>query len=163
KASTQFDGLGESLFALQTAMSTLMEILGELGPVGEGTLGTIMNAATGVSGCADALMARNPVALMSGCLSPDALVHIFQAAGLGTSGWLLAPVVAADGVAVFVENKWERIRSLLASRDDYTIVIGQGGCPTPAQVLAAWNAAPASVRLQWTAAGVEIYAFQDIS
>lgn len=163
KASTRFDGLGESLFALQTAMSALMEILTELGPVNASSLGRVMNAATGVSGCAGALIARNPVALMSGCLSPDALVRIFQAAGLGTTGWLLAPVVAADGVAAFIESKWERIGNVLASRDDYTIVVGQGSCPTAAQVLAAWNTAPASVRLTWTAATTEIFAFQDIS
>jgi hypothetical protein len=163
KASTQFDGLGESLFALQAAMSALLEILSELGPANAATLGRIMNVATGLSGCADALTARDPVALMSGCLSPVELVRIFQAAGLGTTGWLLAPVVAADGVAAFFENKWDRIHNVLIGQDDYTIVVGQGSCPTTAQVLAAWNTAPASIRLTWTASTTEIFAFQDIS
>lgn len=161
QVSTQFDGLGESLFVLQTAMSTLLEILNELKPTDTGNLGRIMNAATEVSGCAGALTAREPVALMSGCLSPSALVRIFQAAGLGTIGWLLAPVVGADGVAAFFNTKWQHIHNLLTSRDYYTITVGRGACPTAAQLLTAWNTAPASVRQGW--AGTEIFAFQDIS
>ena len=61
-----------------------------------------MNAAVRTPGCADALRDRNPVAVTTGCLTPNVVVRIFQAAGLGTAGWVVAtPVAEGNGTFVF--------------------------------------------------------------
>lgn len=164
QASTVYDGLDEGLYALQTAMSSLLVILTGFQAGGNDMLPSVMNAAAGLPGCADALLARNPVALMSGCLSPDNVVRIFQAAGLGTTGWLVAPAVAASGVAALFDSGFQRIHNFLTSQEDYSILVGQAvACPDAAQLLTAWNTAPASVRNSLAAPGAEVFSFQRIS
>ena len=90
------------------------------------------------------------------------MVRAFQAAGLGTRGWLVAPAVADDGTGAFLDSEFQPIHTALASQDALSIVVGpHGACPDDAQVLAAWDASPASARGTWTGPGVAISSFED--
>lgn len=123
-----------------------------------------MNAAVRTPGCVDALRDRNPVAVTTGCLTPNVVVRIFQAAGLGTAGWLVVPAVAGGGTGAFLDREFQQIHTSLASQGYISIVVGpHAACPDAAQVLAAWNVSPASARRTWTSPDVAISSFQDIS
>ena len=165
QAATQYDGLAEGLYEVQNGLDTLLNILTEIDPgLGGGSdLPGLMNAAVRTPGCADALLDRNPVPVTTGCLTPDAVVRSFQAAGLGTTGWLVAPAVAGDNTGSFLDREFQQIHTALASQDDISIVVGSHACPDAAQVLAAWNASPASARQTWTSPAVAISSFEDIS
>jgi hypothetical protein len=166
QAATQYDGLAEGLYEVQDGLDALLTTLTTIDPgLGGGSdLPGLVNAAVRIPGCADALLDRNPVAVTTGCLAPDAVVRIFQAGGLGTTGWLVAPAVAGDGTWAFLDREFQQIHSALASQDAVRIVVGpHAACPDAAQVLAAWTASPASVRLTWTAPDVAISSFESIS
>jgi hypothetical protein len=166
QAATQYDGLAEGLYEVQNGLHTLLVILATIDPgLGGGSdLPDLMNAAVRIPGCADALLDRNPVAVTSGCLAPDVVVRIFQAAGLGTVGWLVVPAVAGGGTGAFLDREFQQIHTTLASQDNISIVVGpHAACPDAAQVLAAWNASPASARQTWTSPDVAISSFQGIS
>jgi hypothetical protein len=164
RAGTEFDGLDEGLHMLQSGMSSLLDILIGFEAGGNGMLPAVMNAAARLPGCVHALLARNPVALMSGCFGPDDVVSIFQGAGLGTTGWLLAPAVAASGVAAFLDGEFQHIHNFLTRQEDYSILVGRTvACPDAAQVLTAWNTAPPTVRDSWAAPEAELFSFQHIS
>jgi hypothetical protein len=166
QAATQYDGLAEGLYEVQNGLHALLIILTMIDPgVGGGSeLPGLMNAAVRTPGCADALLDRNPVAVTTGCLAPDVVVRIFQAAGLGTTGWLVIPAVAGGGTGAFLDREFQQIHTALASQDNISIVVGQhAACPDAARVLAAWNASPASARLTWTSPDVAISSFEDIS
>lgn len=166
QAATQYDGLAEGLYEVQDGLDALLTTLTMIDPGqgGGGELPSLVNAAVRIPGCADALLDRNPVAVTTGCLAPDAVVRTFQAGGLGTTGWLVAPAVAGDGTWTFLDREFQQIHSALASQDAISIVVGRlAACPDAAQVLAAWTASPASVRLTWTAPDVAISSFEDIS
>jgi len=166
QAATQYDGLAEGLYEVQDGLDQLLSTLSMIDPrAGGGSdLPGLVNAAVRIPGCANALLDRNPVAVTTGCLAPDAVVRIFQAAGLGTTGWLVAPVVAGGGTGAFLDREFQQIHTALAGQDDLSIVVGpHGACPNAAQVLAAWNASPASARRTWTAPDVAISSFEGIS
>jgi hypothetical protein len=166
QAETQYDGLAEGLYELQDGLTVLLSILTVIDPTlpGGSVLPDAMNAAVQMPGCAAALLDRNPVAVTTGCLAPDGVVRIFQAAGLGTTGWLVAPAVAGDGTGTFLDREFQQIHTALTSQDSISIVVGpHGACPDAAQVLAAWNNSPPSARQTWTSPQVAVLGFEDIS
>lgn len=166
QAATQYDGLAEGLYEVQNGLDTLLLILTMIDPGlnGGSDLPALVNAAVRTPGCADALLDRNPVAVTTGCLAPDVVVRTFQVAGLGTTGWLVAPAVAGGGTGEFLDREFQQIHTALASQDNISIVVGpHAACPDAAQVLAAWSASPASARQTWTSPAVAISSFEDIS
>jgi hypothetical protein len=166
QVATQYDGLAEGLYEVQDGLDALLTTLTTIDPgfSGGSDLPGLVNAAVRIPGCADALLDRNPVAVTTGCLAPDAVVRTFQAAGLGTTGWLVAPAVAGDGTWAFLDREFQQIHAALASQDGLSIVVGpHGACPDAAQVLAAWNASPTSARGTWTSPDVAISSFEDIT
>ena len=166
QAATQYDGLAEGLYEAQNGLRTLLTILTTIDPGlgGASELPDLMNAAVRIPGCADALLDRNPVAVTTGCLAPDVVVRIFQAAGLGTTGWLVVPAVAGGGTGAFLDREFQQIHTTLARQDNISIVVGpHAACPDAAHVLAAWNASPPSARQTWTGPDVAISSFQGIS
>lgn len=166
QTATQYDGLAEGLYELQNGLTTLLTILTVIDPgLGGGSeLPGLVNAAVRTPGCADALLDRNPVAVTTGCLAPDVVVRIFQEAGLGTTGWLVAPAVAGSGVGAFLNREFQQIHAALTSQDNVSIVVGpHAACPDAAQLLAAWNSSPASARQTWTSPETAITGFQQIS
>jgi hypothetical protein len=164
QAETQYDGLAEGLFEVQDGLDALLTTLTTIDPgfSGGSDLPGLVDAAVRIPGCADALLDRNPVAVTTGCLAPDAVVRTFQAAGLGTTAWLVAPAVAGGGTGAFLDREFQQIHATLASQDAISIVVGpHGACPDDAQVLAAWDASPTSARGTWTAPSVAISSFED--
>jgi hypothetical protein len=115
--ATTFDGLGQSLDALQVGITTLVDILTRFG-VGSGVSSVdALGTALSTVGCADALT-QGPGAILASCLSPPELVALFGAKGL-----LLAPIVAASGLVAFFHSEFNALVDLIKNHNDYTAII----------------------------------------
>lgn len=75
------DGVGQSLFALQTGINALLAILTRFGAGGATKSITVMNDALGDAACASAMFAGNPGAILASCLSPNDMLQDFGSAG----------------------------------------------------------------------------------
>jgi len=114
---TQMDGLGQSLYALQVGLRTMVQILTKFG-VGSGsseidTFGKVLR----IQSCADAI-GKGPGALVSGCFSPKDILEAF-----GTAGLLLAPIVAVGGLLAFFHSEWNALVDQFNGHDKYTVAI----------------------------------------
>jgi hypothetical protein len=117
-AQTTMDGFGESLFALQTGINSLLAILTRFGAGGASKSITIMNTALGDIACSDAAFAGNPGAILASCLSPKDMADYF-----GTAGVLLAPLAATGGLAAFFASEFQGLHDTLTGEDQYTIIV----------------------------------------
>jgi hypothetical protein len=117
-AQTAIDGLGESLFALQTGINALLAILTRFGAGGASKGVTVMNDALGDAACVDAVGGANPGAILASCMSPKDMLDYF-----GTAGLLLAPLAAVGGLADFFASEFEGLHDVWTQEDQYTIVI----------------------------------------
>ncbi|MFK0246097.1 hypothetical protein ACIQUM_15455 [Amycolatopsis azurea] len=133
--TTEYDGVGESLYQLEFGVTTLLNILTRYGAGG----GTISNGAIKlsqyddvakyadgllqVSGCSEAVKQdlTNFGVIIAACFSPDALGTVF-----GWKGVLLAAVMVAGPVANFFRSQFESLRDLLQGRDKETLIINRG-------------------------------------
>jgi hypothetical protein len=128
-AQTSADGLGQSLFALQTGINALLAILTRFGVGGAAKGITVMNDALGDVACADAMVAGNPGSILASCLSPKDMTDDFGSAGL-----LLAPLAAAGGLADFFASEFQGLHDILTNQDQYTVVVRrQTAVPTLGQ------------------------------
>jgi hypothetical protein len=112
------DGVGQSLFALQTGINALLAILTRFGAGGATKSITVMNDALGDAACASAMFAGNPGAILASCLSPNDMLQDFGSAGL-----LLAPLAAAGGLADFFASEFQGLHDIWTSEDQYTILL----------------------------------------
>jgi hypothetical protein len=117
-AETAIDGFGQSLFALQTAVNTLLVILTRFGAGSESTAINITNEALGKVNCADALFGGNPGSILASCLDPTEMAEYF-----GTVGVLLAPLAATGGLADFFASEFQALHDTWTHDDQYTIVL----------------------------------------
>jgi hypothetical protein len=117
---TDVDGLGQGLYALQTGVNALLEILTRFGEGGASKSVTAISDALGDAACADALAAGNPGGILPSCFSPAELVD-----GFGPVGILLAPIVAAGSVVAFFESEWQGLHDILTRQDTYRIVVSR--------------------------------------
>jgi hypothetical protein len=117
-ANTALDGFGQSLFALQTGINALLEILTRFGVGGASKSITVMNDALGDAACADALGSGKPGAILASCFSPKDLVDDF-----GSAGWLLAPLAAVGALAAFFASEFQALHDVWTNRDQYVIAI----------------------------------------
>jgi hypothetical protein len=117
-AQTTVDGFGQSLFALQTGINTLLAILTRFGAGGASKAITVMNNALGAGACADAMVAGNPGSILASCLSPKDMIDYF-----GTAGLLLAPLAAAGGLADFFASEFQGLHDIWTNEDQYTILM----------------------------------------
>lgn len=115
---TDADGFGQGLFALQTGINALLAILTRFGAGGASKSIAVMNKALGNIACADALLAGNPGAILSSCLSPKDMIDYF-----GTAGLLLAPLAAVGGLADFFASEFQGLHDILTGKDQYTIIM----------------------------------------
>jgi hypothetical protein len=126
-AQTALDGFGESLFALQTGINSLLAILTRFGAGSPSKAVAVMNDALGDAACADAMGAGNAGAILASCLSPKDMAEYF-----GTAGVLLAPLAAAGGLADFFASEFQSLHDVWTHADQYTIVINAARLnPTP--------------------------------
>jgi hypothetical protein len=121
---TQFDGLGQSLEAIQVGAQALTDILTRFG-AGSGRK-AVDNFAKllSIRSCADAL-GQGSGALISGCFDPKDMLEAFGAKGL-----LLAPVMAIGGVVAFLHGEWNALTDQFNNHDKYTIVLTRAA-PSP--------------------------------
>lgn len=136
-AQTAVDGFGQSMFALQTGINALLAILTRFGAGGAAKGITIMNDALGDAACADAMLAGNPGAILTSCMSPKDMLEDF-----GTVGLLLAPLAATGGLADFFASEFQGLHDIWTHEDQYTVLINDTGSAAP----------PCSASLLFTAA-----------
>jgi hypothetical protein len=135
-AQTAVDGFGQSLFALQTGINSLLAILTRFGAGGASKSITVMNAALNDAACADAAFAGNPGAILASCLSPKDMADYF-----GTVGVLLAPLAAAGGLADFFASEFQGLHDILTNQDQYTIIVKhEATADALSTFLGSWNA-----------------------
>lgn len=117
-AQTAADGFGQSLFALQTGINSLLAILTRFGAGGASKSVTAMNDALGDEACTNAMLAGNPGSILASCLSPKDMADYF-----GPAGVLLAPLAAAGGLADFFASEFEGLHDILTGKDKYTVIL----------------------------------------
>lgn len=124
--STQFDGFGQSLYALWVGLHTMTEILTRFGAGSPSKFIEALDKALTSQECVNALRALNPGSILSGCFSPVKLADYF-----GTVGVLLAPIVVDGGIIAFFQNEWQSFHDVLAHRDAYEIAISRPAAGAP--------------------------------
>jgi len=122
---TQSDGVGQSLYALQTGVTTLIDILTRFGAGSGSNAVNAFSTLLGITSCADA-MGKDLGTIVSGCLSPDDLVKAF-----GTKALLIAPVMALGGLVAFFHSEANVIVDVLNNHDDYKILISRDAPSAP--------------------------------
>ena len=132
---TEMDGMGQSLYALETGVTTLISILTRLGV---GSPSKYINAAgklEGTPSCADAL-GKDAGSMISGCFSPKDLVDAF-----GTAGIILAPIVATGAVIAFFHSEWNALVDQFNHHDKYIVQLSRSAdtAPPPKLGIANWR------------------------
>jgi hypothetical protein len=135
--STQLDGLGQSLYALQTGVTTLLEILTKFG-LGSGTREVdAANTIFGDSACV-AAVPKGPIALLATCLDPKELLDAF-----GKAGIFLVPLMVVGPVVAFFQGEFAALVSQFNDHDRYTARITHAATP-PATTTPAATPIPVS-------------------
>lgn len=131
--STEMDGAGQSLYALQVGIETLTNILTRAGAGADKKAIPYLDKAVTIRSCAQGIAEGTSGALISGCLSPAQILEIY-----GVKGLLLAPIMAIGGVIAFFHSEWNALIDQFNSHDKYTVTIKRpeaGGfqvtAPTP--------------------------------
>lgn len=118
---TQMDGLGQSLYALQTGVTTLVEILTEFrassGESATDAVGTLLSA----DACADSL-GHGPAAMLASCFSPGQLSD-----ALGAGAALLNPLIAVGPLAAFFTSEFQALIDQFNGHDRETIEVIRSG------------------------------------
>jgi hypothetical protein len=131
--ATESDSTGQSFYALQVGVETLVSILTRFG-AGSGVkaldkTGDLLTARS----CLDSL-GKGSGALISGCFNPTQIMEAF-----GVKGLLLAPIMAVGGVLSFFRGEWNALVDTVTGHDQYRINIRN---TTVAQVLLGMPWAP---------------------
>lgn len=118
--STMMDGLGQSLYALQTGVETLLEILTRFG-AGSGTSAIdAVDKLLGIRSCADAVSSGSSGELISGCFSAKDILDAF-----GVTGLLLAPIMAAGPIIAFFHSEYNALIDQFNGHDKYTVTVAR--------------------------------------
>lgn len=124
--STSMDGFGQSLYALQVGVESLLEILARLGVGGSPDaerVRTLLVKVLDANDCASALD-QGPGGWVAGCLGTAVLKTAFGGVEL-----LLAPLMAAGKLAQFLRSEWNALKDQFTGHDQYRIVITRDGAP----------------------------------
>lgn len=114
---TQIDGLGQSLYALQTGVTSLVEILTRFGAGSDSNPVKIADTLLSSQSCADSL-GKGSGDVIAGCFSPKDILDAF-----GTKGLLLAPIMAAGPLVAFFHSEWNAIVDQFNGHSIYRILI----------------------------------------
>jgi hypothetical protein len=124
--STEFDGLGQSLYALQVGVESLLKILTRFGAGGP-KAAEVLEALSTTHSCLAALMnGSGSGALISGCLSAQDLFDAF-----GTKAILIAPLMVTGPIVEFFDSEVEALVSQFTGSDKYQVLIRRAASPTP--------------------------------
>ncbi|MFI6099216.1 hypothetical protein ACIA8G_26995 [Lentzea sp. NPDC051213] len=103
RITTEADAIGQSLYALQTGVTALLQILTRFG-AGSGIKAVdTFNKMLQSKSCLDAL-GKGSGAMISGCLDAKQIMDAF-----GYKGLLLAPVMVAGPIVAFFNSQWNAI------------------------------------------------------
>jgi hypothetical protein len=126
---TQMDGLGQSLYALQTGVDTALELLSKFGfrSTGSSSLNAL-NSMVGDSQCA-ASLGDGVGALLAGCFNPKQLLKTF-----GAKATILIPLMVFGPIVAFFHSEWNALVDQFNHHDEYTIRIvdNQSAAPSTA-------------------------------
>lgn len=146
--STQMDGLGQSLYALQTAVETLVSILTRFGATaGAGAL-KVANTLLSIHSCASA-MGQGSGALITSCFSPADILE-----ALGVKGLLLAPLMATGAMFSFFRSEWNALVDQFNNHDQYALAIKRAA-PSFATVAGLYYGHTRSLRITSTGVATE--------
>jgi hypothetical protein len=116
---TQIDGLGQSLYALQTGVTTLVEILTRFG-AGSGVKAVeIADKILAAQSCVGSL-GKGSGAVIAGCFDAETILDAFGAKGL-----LLAPIMVAGPIVAFFQSEWNAIVDQFNGHSVYRVVISR--------------------------------------
>ena len=114
---TQFDGLGQSLYAIQAGATALVQILTRFG-VGSGIrLVDTINSIVAEESCADSL-GKGSGAVIAGCFSAKDILDAF-----GVKGLLIAPIMVAGPVIAFFRSEWNALVDQFNGHSVYRIAL----------------------------------------
>lgn len=102
--STEMDGAGQSLYALQVGIETLSSILTRFGAGTDKKAIQYLDKAVTIHSCAQGIAEGTSGALIRGCRSPAQILEIY-----GVKGLLLAPIMAVGGVIAFFHSEWNAL------------------------------------------------------
>jgi hypothetical protein len=122
---TQLDGFGESLYALQTGIDTMLEILGSFGYGSTRSVIVASNDLLMVGACADSI-GHGPAAMLAACFTPQELLKTF-----GPKAWLLIPIIIPGPIVSFFESEFTALISQFNNSDMYTIEVRRSAVALP--------------------------------
>jgi hypothetical protein len=115
---TQMDGFGQSLYALQVGVNTLVEILAKFGLGSEHASVNIASTMLGDTSCLDSI-GHGPAALLASCFSPKDLARAFGTA----KSVVLIPIIVAGPVVAFFTSEYQALIDQFNSDDKYDLEI----------------------------------------
>jgi hypothetical protein len=122
RVSTEMDGLGQSLYALQVGVTTLVSILTRFGAGGAKAAEAADKLLT-VQSCATSI-GKGGGAVVSGCFSPADMLVAF-----GLKGLLLAPLMAVGAVISFFHSELNALVDQFNGHDKYQIALARVSPP----------------------------------
>jgi hypothetical protein len=139
RIDTEFDGFGQSLYALQTGLETLDKILTRFGAGSGSSTGDLLAKALEVPECLEAFT-EGTGAVVAKCLSAKDMFDIFGAG----AGLIVAPLATVGGLVQFFVSEVSSAVDVVTGRDHYQILITRDGPSTsdPATTLTlagGWN------------------------
>jgi hypothetical protein len=100
---TEMDGYGQSLYALQTGVNTLLEILNRFGVGGGPVAVTVASTLLGDVACLDSID-HGPAAMLTSCFSPKEIAQAF-----GDKAVFLIPIMVAGPLVSFFESEFQAL------------------------------------------------------
>lgn len=129
KLTTEFDGLGQSLYALQVGLETLAAILTRFGKGSNPKLKDFraveqMDRLLTKAPCVEAVRAANPIAMVKECLEPEELVRMF-----GNAALLIVPLVVFGPLIEFFHSEFNALGDQFDGRSRYALIIAREAAP----------------------------------
>ncbi len=116
--STSFDGVGESLYALQSGLEALVNIVDDGGAEAISKTAKFMEEALSGAGCIAGVIAHNVGSILANCLGPNNLFHWF-----GWKSVIVVPLMIFGPLIEFFRSEFDALGDQLNGRDKYGILI----------------------------------------
>lgn len=117
RIQTELDGVGQSLYALQTGVESLVAILTRFGAGSDIEAVEAVDRLLQTRSCADSLD-KGGGAVVAGCFTPTQLI-----AALGAKAVLIVPLMIFGPVLSFLRSEWNTLVDQFNHHDQYRIVI----------------------------------------
>lgn len=132
--STEFDGLGQSLYALQTGVETALALLTRFGVGSDLKAVEVIDRLLSVYKCSASVQNPTSGGIVVACLSDPAALF----AAFGTAAVFLAPLMVAAPVVAFFQSEINALGDILTGRDSYRILV-RSASPAPQSFYGDWT------------------------